>query len=80
MSQGFTDQMRGGGFRVPREAPEPTFADLIKLAEEGGNLLSINERRNLVDRIRVALGFREINWDLVDAEAEEEAEAEVVDE
>ena len=78
MSQGFTDQMRGGGFRVPREAQEPTFADLVMLAEEGGNLLSVNERRILVDRIRVALGFREINWDFVDAE--DDVDAEVVDE
>lgn len=77
MSNGFTDGMRGG-FRVKREAPEPTFADLVKLAEEGGNLLSVSERRIIVDRIRVALGFREIDWSAVDADLD--VDAEVVDE
>lgn len=72
MSQGYTDQMRGDrGIRVARDSPEPTFADLVKLANEGGNLLSVHERRIIVDRIRAVLDFRPIDWSLVDMETAE---------
>lgn len=72
MSNGYTDQMRGeGGIRVARDSPEPTFADLLNLAESGGNILSINERRIIVDRIRAVLAFRPIDWSIVDMQAED---------
>lgn len=75
MSNGYTDQMRGeGGIRIARDSPEPTFADLVKLANEGGNLLSINERRIIVDRIRAVLEFRPIDWSLVDMQDEEDGD------